>query len=60
MKTTAAQKSKSFLPGWTGTVFALLLTLLLIWGANPGHAAGEVTVTHKMGLLSLKCHGQKI
>jgi len=44
MRSTAAQKSKN--PGWTGTVFALLLALLLAFVANPGHAAGEVTVTY--------------
>jgi len=46
MQSTAAQHSKT--SGWTGTVFALLLALLLAFAAkpNPAQAAGEVTVTY--------------
>jgi|GEM_PF-1155080 len=49
MKLIAAQKSKTCLPGWIGSAFALLLAVLLAFAANPDrpvHAAGEVTVTY--------------
>jgi len=37
---------KSSLPRWSRAAFALLLAMLLVWGANPGHAAGEETITY--------------
>jgi len=37
---------KSSLPRWSRAAFALLLAMLLVWGANPGHAAREETITY--------------